>query len=608
LKFDQGQTLKFLVAYSSSSVFVQTTRDYLLAFKKYSEFEVYYINVTHVDQLDLELSEYDAVFHSYCARFAVKDYVDHRYVEQLRAYDGVKILAVQDEYDHTDLVKAAIKECSFDIVLTCVPQSSLDYVYPSHEFSGVVFLTVFTGYAPDDYLVWRPLLKPLSERPIALGYRGRDIGGRYGRLGFDKFEIGRRMKDICAERGIVHDIAVDDQSRIYGRAWFEFIGNCRVMLGSESGSNVFDFDGSIAALHTKVQAANEGSAPTYEEFLPYVADREREIEMGQISPRIFECAVMYTPMVLFRGRYSDVLEPDEHYIALEKDFSNIDEVLRRLEDFPALEQLANRAFDHLVGSGTFGYRAFVERVANETVALAELKGYRRVDSAQRTFLSQLNWRDRCRIDQPTPFISESWEFQARHNIKTATAVASNVAALDKAVVENAATWNRMLDVKLRSLQARLDGKHASKQEPEVRRCVEGLQSFIARLKAGAQEVEDSRERYVGLRGTLIHSIDFAGYPDKGVDILRIANEWYELEMQRNEFLNTFLSSMSGDVRSAMNKARGFDPAPRRLFTKALILVSLLLNPAFFAVLRLAPWLRPPARRVKLWIITRFLTP
>jgi len=58
---------------------------------------------------------------------------------------------------------------------------------------------------------------------------------------------------------------------------------------------------------------------------PHVfAEREKEISMGQISPRVFECALMRTPMVLFRGRYSDAIAPDEHYISLEKDFSNVE--------------------------------------------------------------------------------------------------------------------------------------------------------------------------------------------------------------------------------------------------------------------------------------------
>lgn len=352
-----------LVAYSMSSTFVQTTLDYLAAFKRFSGFDVDYIHITHHAHVIPDFNSYDVIFHNYCARLCYHGYVSESYLEKAREFKGVKVLAVQDEYDHTDVLKAAIKDIGFNIVLTCVPQDRLEYVYPKAEFPDVEFITVFTGYVPEDFAVDLPAPTPLAERPIFIGYRGRDIGGRYGRLGFDKFEVGRRMKELCDERGIATDIAMDEASRIYGKAWLEFVGSCRAMLGSESGSNVFDFDGSIEARFKEMTEANGGVAPSYADFLPIVAERDNEIEMGQISPRVFECAMMRTPMVLFRGRYSDAILPDEHYITLEKDFSNLDEVLGRLEDIPALEAMTQRAFDHLVGSGRFTYRVYFKDVA-----------------------------------------------------------------------------------------------------------------------------------------------------------------------------------------------------------------------------------------------------
>lgn len=353
-----------LVAYSMSSTHVQTTFDYLVAFKRFCGCDTDFVHVTHHASVDFSFDGYDVVFHSYCARLCFEGYVSDSYREKLKSFSGVKIFAVQDEYDRTDVLKAAIKDLDFDIVLTCVPQDNLEYVYPRSEFPTVNFITVFTGYVPETLRAELPAPKPLAERPIFIGYRGRDIGGRYGRLGFDKFEIGRRMKELCDARGIATNIAMDEVSRIYGPAWFDFIGDCRAMLGSESGSNVFDFDGSIEARFKEMTAANGGVAPGYADFLPIVADRDREIEMGQISPRVFECAMMRTPMILFKGRYSDAIEPDQHYISLEKDFSNLDTVLERLKDLPTLEAMTQRAFDHLVGSGRFTYQAFYAAVAS----------------------------------------------------------------------------------------------------------------------------------------------------------------------------------------------------------------------------------------------------
>jgi hypothetical protein len=362
-----------------SSTFVQTTLDYLTAFKQCNGFDVDYIHVTHNASVEFEFDNYDVIFQNYCARLCINGYVSDSYQERLRNFSGVKVLAVQDEYEYTDTLKAAIKDIRFNIVLTCVPQDNLEYVYPKSEFPDVEFITVFTGYVPDSLASGVPTPTPLAERPIFIGYRGRDIGGRFGRLGFDKFEIGRRMRELCSARGIETDIAMDEASRIYGKAWFDFVGNCRAMLGSESGSNVFDFDGSIATRFKEMTAANGGVPPSYIDFLPMVAERDSEIEMGQISPRVFECAMMRTPMVLFKGRYSDAIVPDEHYIALDKDFSNLDEVLSRLNDLPALEAMAQRAFDHLVGSERFTYRAFYAEISKAIERQIAKKGRQSAD-------------------------------------------------------------------------------------------------------------------------------------------------------------------------------------------------------------------------------------
>src|SRR3954449_3588312 len=278
---------RVLVAYSMASAGVQTTFDYLRSFKM-MDMDVEYMHVTHGAICEADPDRYDVLINNYCARLNAPDYVSASYRRFLQAFRGLKVLSVQDEYERTDTLKAAIKAFAFDIVLTCVPEAQVEQVYPRAEFPGVRFATVITGYVPEALAELQRDPLPLALRPIVLGYRGRDLGGRFGRLAFEKFEIGRRMKELCELRGIPHDIAMDEGSRIYGPAWLDFVGSCRAMLGSESGSNVFDFDGSIERRWQDAIKANFGRPPDYEAFLPVIAQRDSEISMGQASPRIFE--------------------------------------------------------------------------------------------------------------------------------------------------------------------------------------------------------------------------------------------------------------------------------------------------------------------------------
>jgi hypothetical protein len=350
---------KLLVIYSIASTVVATTMEYVRSFGRYSRNDVSYINGTHGARLGVELSEFDAVWLNYCCRLCFPGYVGSDVRDALRTYRGLKLMSVQDEYDRTETLRQGIGDLGFDVVFTCVPQSALSYVYPKERFPRTEFITVLTGYVPE-HLEAKSGTTPLKRRPIVIGYRGRDIGARYGELGFWKFEIGRRMKAICLERGIRCDIEVTEGSRILGESWYAFVESCRTMLGSESGSNVFDFDGSIERQYETLKRAQPGLA--YEEFRSYVAEHERDIGMGQISPRVFEAAALRTPMILLAGRYSGLIQPGEHYIELKKDFSNVEDVLRQVEDIPALQAMAERAYHHLIESGAHSYRRFIELV------------------------------------------------------------------------------------------------------------------------------------------------------------------------------------------------------------------------------------------------------
>jgi hypothetical protein len=62
---------------------------------------------------------------------------------------------------------------------------------------------------------------------------------------------------------------------------------------------------------------------------------------------------------MFPGEYSGAVQPWKHYLPLEKDFSNLPEVAERIRDGRFVSELTARAYDELIGSGTFSERRFV---------------------------------------------------------------------------------------------------------------------------------------------------------------------------------------------------------------------------------------------------------
>ncbi len=355
----QNSGLRVLCIYAQSQTYTQTVFEHVDAFRAYSRHEWFYLDLGQLSHPALDLNSFDAVVVHYSVRLPYSQ-ICEKGIQALKAHAGLKALFIQDEYDNTNHVKTLIREIGFGLVLSVVPPRSLAYVYPPNEFPGVVFVSNLTGYVPDLSELPGSDVPP-SQRNLIIGYRGRPLPVRYGQLGCEKIEIGRLVKKYCDARGISNDIAWSEKARIYGPRWYEFMVSCRAMLGSESGSNVFDWDGTLESKIRDFRRKHPfaGDARIYERV---VAAHEQPGLMNQASPRLFEAIAARTALVLFEGDYSDVVTPELHYISLKKDGSNLDEVFALLRDGEYVDAMTRRAYEDVLGSRKYCYENFVQWV------------------------------------------------------------------------------------------------------------------------------------------------------------------------------------------------------------------------------------------------------
>jgi hypothetical protein len=360
--------LNVLVLYDARSLFTNTVREHLDSFARYSRHNVRYAHAADDAQLPFPLDGFDVVIVHYSIRLAYDWHLSAEFAWALRTFPGLKALFIQDEYDQTWRACQWIDQLGIRLVFTCVPPEHVRTIYSKVDHSRVTFQQTLTGYLPIDSDLGKHI-KPLADRRLVIGYRGRALPFRYGRLAREKLMIGVRMRQECEARGVPCDIEWTEDRRIYGDAWVDFVASCRATLGTESGSNVFDFDGTLT---TQVKAALARNPQlTYEEAEEqFLQGRELDGVMNQVSPRIFEAVALKTGLILFEGTYSGVVRPDEHFIPLKKDFGNVEEVLRRVRDDRELEAMTDRAFRHVIGSGLYTYETFVRGVDDTLARLA----------------------------------------------------------------------------------------------------------------------------------------------------------------------------------------------------------------------------------------------
>lgn len=267
-------------------------------------------------------------------------HISQDFVSKIAAAKACKILFIRDEYDNTALARRWMKKLGVNVVFTCVPEEFIETVYPSAELPGIRFIPTLTGWVSSDF-ERNSELRPVEGRANWINYRGRNLPSWYGDLGREKKIVGERMRQECISRNVPCDIEWNDDMRVYGPVWLEFIQQAGATVGSESGSNVFDVEGAIRAAIEEALVRNP--LLTYEELhKQYIGSEDGRVKMNQVSPRVFEAAALGTGLVLFCGEYSGVVQPGEHFIPLEKDFSNVDEVFEKLGDVDLITRMVKR--------------------------------------------------------------------------------------------------------------------------------------------------------------------------------------------------------------------------------------------------------------------------
>ncbi len=306
--------------------------------------------------------------------------LDDRLRVPLASFDGVKILMKQDEQVDAGMLAELVRDKGFDIVCTCVPLAEQKKVYPRAVIGeDCTLLQTYTGYVSPD-MRRRPRA---GRRDLGLTYRGSIQPLAFGRLGYEKRGIGY---DVAAalERfpDVDFDISSHWEDRLSGVAWQDFLEHSAVVLGVESGANIFDFDGTVAEWCKAYDERHRGDdVTTYayykradEEFLHTV---EGNVNYAQISPRHFEAAAAGAAQLLYEGEYSGLFKPYRHFFPLKRDLSNLDAVVDFLRDQPAQRQMAECAFDEIILDRNNWYESFVAAADSAIDTKLVAKGRRR---------------------------------------------------------------------------------------------------------------------------------------------------------------------------------------------------------------------------------------
>jgi len=364
--YEDGRPLSVLLLCDDWPGHANTVLDHIRAFVDLSRHRVSTYNPKGLTRLRaLDLDEFDVVVLHYSLCIIVDHYVPPDLREKLRRYRGLKIQYIQDDYRWVDEITSAMRYVGIDVLFTLVPDREIPKIWDEGRLPAVVKINTLAGYVPED-LARRPV-PPYEQRPIDIGYRGRPLPYWLGRIGQDKVRVAQQMLTHAPRfAGLRLDVGWRENDRIYGEKWIEFVSSCRANLGTESGASITDFDRS-AENAVKAYLAAHPSADFDEIHRSVLEPYEGNVLVTCISPRMFEAAALRTGLILYPAEYSGILRPGHHYLPLEKDFSNVDDVVERFRDASAMKAMIDRTYDEIIRSGRYSYRAMADQF-DEVVA------------------------------------------------------------------------------------------------------------------------------------------------------------------------------------------------------------------------------------------------
>ena len=301
-----------------------------------------------------------------------------------------KIAMPQDEFVYGKYLDLFMREFSIDAVFSVSPPSEWNKIYPNVDKQKTRFYEVLTGYIDDGTLAEaNRLLKEIPARDVDIGYRA---GGRnwrqamwLGEHGLLKIELGDKLRTFFTENSQYKvDISTDSKDTLMGLDWLRFLCRSKFTIGIEGGASILDWEGKYRE-KTLSFVQNNPEASREEIVKECLENAEGTLSYFMLSPRHLEAPVAKSCQVLLESNYNGILIPDLHYIQVKRDFSNLHEVLKKMQDEQFCKNLVNNAYRDIVASGKYTYRNFVNIILSNS----------RIDSISSSLLDTL----RVKINQ-----------------------------------------------------------------------------------------------------------------------------------------------------------------------------------------------------------------
>lgn len=256
---------------------------------------------------------------------------------------GKLLSFVGNEFNMIREKKNFLKQIDVDFVCSQLPQKAFEFLYNDLEAKLIPAPHALNHnfYIPSKY-----------EKNLDISF----VGGKYPLF------IGDQERnlfiDYCSDKksNLNNHISFGRNKNVPRHIWKQILQNTKFTIGAEAGTYYLDKNGEL--LQKAIQYCNTYPKATLQELENQIFKNHSVsyVNGKAISSRHFEPIGTKTCQILLEGHYNGILNENEHYISVRKDYSNFDEAFERYIDPKEREEITENAYEYVIENHTYDIR------------------------------------------------------------------------------------------------------------------------------------------------------------------------------------------------------------------------------------------------------------
>jgi hypothetical protein len=303
-------------------------------------------NLVHLARCLLHIRRYDLIVVSHVA-IGDDMSIMPRAAAALARRKCPMVAFIGNEYDLLDEKIAFLREVRADRVCSQLPLRVAQHLYEGIDTNRI--LSTPHALNPKAYT------PPTTEkRDIDIGFVGDIYWPFIGDQ--ERSQLIWHFERNGGRYGLRCDIRAGRSDRLRRHEWAKFLRGTKGLIGAESGTYYLNDRGKLLT-RARDYNLNENPRASFEEvYGRFFAGVAPVISGKSVSSRHFEPIGTKTCQVLLEGEYNGVLRPNEHYIPVKRDLSDVDEAVLEFKDEGRRRAIAAQAYEHVMSGHTYAHR------------------------------------------------------------------------------------------------------------------------------------------------------------------------------------------------------------------------------------------------------------